>query len=404
MNRRISRRRFLWASAAAASVLGLRKALAMFPAEMETWAFLPIVRGAQATPTATATPVPTRPPNPSPISDPTVVHVHDTAATSWSGQTDFWNYVDQGAVYEMVDQGMMALTGTSSVAAAWQALLPNYQPGQSIAIKVNLNNAFQCDETDGQIDALMQPVNGVVRGLKQIGVSEKDIWVYDAVRTIPYRLLAASQYSDVRFYGRQPCGQQVATFSSNDAYATVTFYPPSGVPLPPPIKITDVLVEATYLINMPIMKTHGGMGISLSFKNHLGTVDKPAAFHAYAGLKEPSYRSDYSALVDLYRNPHIAGKTVLTIGDGLFGALANNTARPSPWGTFGNRVPNSLFFATDPVAIDCVMCDFLAAEVDVPTKAADYLRLAGNAGLGVFESGDPWGSGYSLIDYVRIER
>jgi hypothetical protein len=329
--------------------------------------------------------------------------VHSTDATFWSGETDYWNYVDQDAVNDMVDQGMMALTGASSVAAAWRALLPNYQPGQGIAIKVNLNNAFQCNDADNQIDALMQPVNGVVRGLVQIGVLETDIWVYDAKRAIPDRLAAASQYNNIRYYGRVACGHQEARFDSADADAYVTFSPPSGIPLPPPIKITDVLIQATYLINMPIMKRHGGMGITLSFKNHLGTVDQPDAFHVYAALNGPYYRSDYSVLVDLYRNPHIAGKTVLTIGDGLFAAKDNNTAPPSPWQTFDNKVPNSLFFATDPVAIDCVMCDFLAAETAVSAAAADYLRLASDAGLGVYERGDPWVSGYTHIDYVKIE-
>ncbi|MBN1659123.1 MAG: DUF362 domain-containing protein [Anaerolineae bacterium] len=311
--------------------------------------------------------------------------------------------MNQDVMHEMVDQGLMALTATASVADAWQALLPNYQPGQGIAIKVNLNNAFQCNDADGQIDALIQPVNSIVRGLKQIGVLETDVWVYDAKRAIPYRLVAGSEYDDIQYYGRLPCGHGTATFNSNDPHAYVTFSPPPGIPLPPPIKVSDVLIEATYLIDMPIMKTHAGTGITLSFKNHLGTIDEPAELHDYAGLNGPYFRSDYSVLVDLYRNPHILGKTILILGDGLFAAKDNNTAPPSPWQTFGNQVPNSLFFATDPVAMDCVMCDFLSAEVAIPAAADDYLLVASDAGLGVFERGDPWGSGYNLIDYLAIE-
>lgn len=37
--------------------------------------------------------------------------------------------------------------------------------------------------------------------------------------------------------------------------------------------------------------------------------------------------------------------------------------------TFGNKPPNSLFFATDPVAIDCVMYDFLDAERHIKSGA-----------------------------------
>ncbi len=411
MTKHISRRQILMALAAAGGKLGLGaligcapKAVGLAYDEPEPGAYLPLVSNGP-TPTRTPTPTPTptvTPPAPAPT-DSRVVHVHAEDATFWSGQTDYWNYVNQGVVHEMVDRGMVSLTGTSSVAAAWQTLLPDYQPGQAIAIKVNLNNAFQCEDVDSAIDALIQPVNGVVRGLKQIGVLETDIWVYDAKRAIPYRLVADSQYSNIRYYGRLPCGHREARFDSNDPHAYVTFSPPAGIPMPPPVKITDVLINATYLINMPIVKTHGGFGITLSFKNHLGTVDEPSAFHDYEGLNGPYYRSDYSTLVDLYQNPHIAGKTILTIGDGLFAAKDNNTAPPSTWGTFGNQVPNSLFFSRDPVAIDCVMCDFLTAEVSVPAAADDYLLVASDAGMGVFERAEPWGGGYSLIDYVKAE-
>jgi hypothetical protein len=333
---------------------------------------------------------------------PRVVHVHSDGATSWNGETDYWNYVDQSVVDSMVDQGVMALTGASTVADAWRALLPDYQTGQGIAIKVNLNNSWTCDDTDGIIDALIQPVNAVVRGLKQVGVAETDIWVYDAIRWIPDRFVDQSQYDDVQFFDsgcRNPAG-----WASSDPDAYVTFSPPVDIPAPPNRRIADVLINATYLINMPIMKIHSSTstGVSLAFKNHFGTIMGPGALHDYVCFNGSYFRTDYSPFVDLYRNPHIAGKTVLTIGDGLFAAM-HFSAGPSPWATFDNQAPKSLFFATDPVAIDCVMCDFLAAETNIPLETDSYLRLASDAGLGVFERGDPWGGGYSQIDYSKIE-
>jgi len=327
--------------------------------------------------------------------------VHSDDATFWDGAVaDYWNYVDQAVVNDIVDQGIMALTDTSTVADAWRTLLPAYQTGQGIAIKVNFNNSTACDDTDDQIDALIQPVNAVVRGLKQMGVAETDIWVYDAIRRIPDRFVNGNQHSGVQFFDKG-CRNQ-AWFMSSDPDAYVTFFPPPDVPEPPAIKITDVLIDATYLINMPIMKPHGITGVTLAFKNHFGTINQPHVLHDYVGLTWSYYRADYSPFVDIYLNPHIAGKTILTMGDGLFAAKAFNAA-PSFWATFGNQVPNSLFFATDPVAVDCVMCDFLAAETNVPVGADDYLRLASDAGLGVFERGNPWGSGYNQINCLKIE-
>ncbi len=395
-----SRRRLLKALAAVISAVGLNKLLGLSPLqgaaqEMDESIYLPVIlKGGNVVPTPTPTPTP-----PPPTTG-KVVHIHSEEATHWNGETDYWNHVNQGVVNEMVDQGVMALTGTSTVADAWRTLLPNYQNGQGIAIKVNFNNSTACDDTDGQIDALIQPVNAVVRGLKQIDVVEADIWVYDAIRWIPSRFITGSLYSNVRFFDKF-CREK-AGFSSNDPNAYVTFHPPAGIPNPPAIRITDVVIKASYLINMPIMKPHGLPGVTLSFKNHFGTIETPFMLHDYVKLSSPYFRTNYSAFVDIYQNPHIANKTILTIGDGLLAAKIFN-APPSLWTTFGNHVPNSLFVSTDPVAMDCVMCDFLAAESTIPAEADNYLRVASNIGLGVFERGDPWGSGYTQIDYEKIK-
>lgn len=336
-----------------------------------------------------------------------VVHVHDTDATYWNfGSSYYGNYVRQDVVNNMVDRGVMALTGTGSVAQAWATLFKavnadGYQSGQKIAIKVNFNNSLGsgCSDNDRQIDALIHPVNAIVQGLKQMGVAEGDIWIYDAVRGIPDRFVNGCPYSGVRFFDEE-C-RTPAQFNSSDPNASVTFSPPAGIPDPPTEKITDVLIDATYLINMPIMKTHDSAGVSLGFKNHLGTVRNPGGLHDYIFPGWSRFRTDYSPFIDIYQNPHVGAKTILTIGDGLFGALGY-TAPPSPWTTFGDSAPNSLFFATDPVALDSVMYDFLAAETAIKDNADIYLSVAADAGLGTFEHGNPWGSGYSIIDYVKI--
>lgn len=352
------------------------------------------------TPSQTPTPTPTSG-TPAPPPDEKVVHVHSESATFWNGQTDYWNYVASNTVDAMVDEGMMELTGTTNLTAAWQAIIPGYQNGDAIAIKVNCNNAMSCNDTDGQIDALPQPVDAIVRGLTQAGVAEADIWIFEARRRIPDRFVNGISYNGVQYFDHD-C-RIWAGFDSNDPNAIVTFNPPGGIPMPPTTRITDVMINAKYLINVPIIKTHGLTGVTLTFKNHFGTINQPAPLHPYVGMSEQYYQSDYSLFVDLYLNPHIVGKTVLILADALFGAKDGTTSPPATWQTFNGQVPNSLFFSLDPVAIDCVMCDFLAAEVALPDHTDDYLGLASDAGLGVYERGDPWGSGYSLIDYYLIE-
>jgi hypothetical protein len=339
-----------------------------------------------------------------------VVHVHSGGAVAWAGEDDYWNYVDQDTVDSMVNRGLMELTGAATVADAWRALIPAYQPGQKIAIKVNFNNRRACDSTAPVIDALIGPVNAVVSGLEQIGVARADVWVYDAIRALPDHFVAKG-LPGIRFFDGYYTGvcREEAGFRY-EPETRVTFYPPPGVTIGE-VHVTSVLMDADYLINMPIMKgTHPLAGVTLGFKNHFGTLDKPDRLHDYVNVvyQPPAYRTDYNPLVDLIRSPLIGGKTVLTIGDGLLAAREYDQA-PVPWTTFGDQVPKSLFFARDPVAVDCVIHDLLAAEPEtaVPDGANNYLRLAAEAGLGLFERGDPWqkpfGSGYSSIQYVRVE-
>jgi hypothetical protein len=331
-----------------------------------------------------------------PSGKPRVVHIHSDRATTWVGQPDYWNYVNQDVVNAMMDRGVMTLTNTTSVAEAWRAILPRYQPGQGIAIKVNWNN-----NGNGNIDASIQTINALIRGLKQIGVRENDIWIFDAIKRFTTRFVNACLYPGVLFFDDGTTRR--AGFDSTDPTARVTFTTPPDLPPHPSNKITDVLVNATYVINVPLLKGHTDLaGVTLGFKNHLGSVTDPASFHPYIFPGETYFRSYYNSLVDLYRNPNIGAKTVLTIGDGLF--TGKTWGSPAlMMATFGNKPPNSLFFALDPVAIDCVMYDFLDAEWHIKTGADNYLRLASQQGLGVFERGDPWGAGYATIEYRRIE-
>lgn len=330
-----------------------------------------------------------------------VVHVQSQKATTWSGQSRYWEYVDQGVVNEMVKRGVVELTGASNSADAWRKLLPGYIPGMKIAIKVNFNNCWNCSSNSGVIDALIQPVNAVVNGLQQIGVTSADVWVYDAVRALPNRFVEAG-LPGISYFDKY-CGSNAGFSDSPDAY--ITFNPPPGVDMPAE-KITDVLLNAKYLINMPIMKGgHPLAGVTLGFKNHFGTIHNCSALHDYVDAvhKPPAYNRDYNPMVDFFSNPHIGGKTVLTIGDALFAAKDFNDP-PEPWQTFGGRVPNSLFFATDPVAIDCVMHDLIAAEIgeNLTPAANRYLVLAGRAGMGVYESLNPWIESYTQINYTKI--
>ena len=335
-----------------------------------------------------------------------VVHTHTNLVTNWDYSTGWYgDYVNQIVVDLMVDRGVMDLTGALTRAGAWREIIPGYTTGQKVAIKINLNNA-SCDDTGQVIDALPQPVNSVIRGLKSIGVLENDIWVYDVTDgwhsgQMPSRLVnkIVALYPAVQFHSNESgCSTALGFSVSEYVHFNV---PPDRTIMDRPI--CNALVQASYLINIPIMKKHGMAGVTLGFKNHFGSIAGCDLVHWSVDLGDGGYLSTYNGLVDIYRNEHFKNKTVLTIGDGLFGARIDNYSEvPSRWPTFGDQSPNSLFFSRDPVAIDCVMYDFLETEGGVPSGSDDYLKLAQTNGFGAFEHWDELQQ-YHTIDYRRIE-
>lgn len=352
-----------------------------------------------------------------------VVSVHDEDATAWtftctgSGACpEYYGddaYVNQSVVDQMVATGLKALTGADSVAAAWQVILPGYQSGETIAVKVNFNDAIMGGGTSGYgdndayVDALPQIVNSLVAELVDFGVSPEDIWVYDASRYITDRFRERITFEDIQYVDRYGNGAdvQAATFDSTDPGAQVDF---SGTSYGGTHRIADVLIEADYLINIPIMKRHGGAGITLALKNHLGSIDGfytgGHSMHNYFYLSGSNYQSDVNPMVNINDASHIRDKTVLIIGDALYGGWRSNNTPPERWVSFDNDSPNMLFFAGDPVAVDSVMFDYLDHEGYVNPASEDILIVAAEQGLGVHER---WNNDtdrqYQSIDYIEIE-
>jgi len=372
-----------------------------------------------------------------------VVHVRDADATDWDGVSPFYSssVVDQGVVDAMTFEGLQQLTNQTSWANIWQVLFARiqpggYVPGQKIAIKVNFNNSDRdsnnCSNHNNIIDALPQPVVSLLTGLVAAGVQPSDVIVFDATgsgygntnpgRTIPdyFRNPITSAFPGVSFIGRAACGVTQASFGKAPSL-TVAFNDPDNYLLNR--QLADILYDTTYLIDIPILKDHGGDGdipVTLAFKNHLGSIDYVYGgpgphdnLHEFLALPQGQYHSNYCPLVDIYNNPNIRNKTILVVGDGLYGAWGTVAPPAQYWTIFGNDAANSLFFAVDPVAADCVMTDLLHAEGRFSDhRGYDFLFCAQEASLGLCEGtradpgGDPlqlpYGSGYSTLSYTRI--
>jgi hypothetical protein len=389
-------------------LLGIPKAQAQEP-ELTPQAYLPIVIRSGK-----------------PLAKPRVVHVRDTDATNWNGTDFFYNAVNQDAVNAMVQTGLQRLTDQDSWVDIWSALFERVHPGgysagQKIAIKVNLNASGGCSNHGNLIDALPQPVLALISGMVAAGVQPGDVTVYDSIRPIPNYLSDPiwAIYPEVKFVGTGSCPGVIAPSHGKAPSLTVQFSDPYGYVNAR--QLADVLYDATYVINMPIIKRHGGDNanpVTLAFKNHFGSLNRITGsgnddLHLYIYTNSSLYRTTYSPFVDIYSNTNIRDKTMLILGDGLYGGTSWSSPPIQSWNIFDDAC-NSLFFGTDPVAVDCVMADLIVAE-GLVSKAHtyDYLFCAEEAGLGVCEGtrsdpgGDPlqepYGSGYDHLEYVRVD-
>ena len=326
-----------------------------------------------------------------------VVQLHDPDATFWDFSTGYYgNYVNQGLTNTMVETGVRELTGLSNSISAWQQIMSSYHAGDKVAIRVNFNNCDSYYPSHNMIDSVIQPINSIISGLISIGIPASDIWVYDASRILPDRFTSGSFHTGVKFYDYEGGnGNQKATFNSSNPSRVVSF---SNTNIPSH-EITDVLINAQHLINVPLLKAHS-TGVSGSFKLHMGSLNG----QTYPDLHPYLYDLEKNPLVDIYKNTNLKDKTRLIVGDGLFGAKSY-AATPERWSIFGNKSPNTLFFSLDPVALDTVMQDLLHTQWPTGNMSPDdhdHLHCAFTQGLGIHEHKDKNGR-YSQIDWIKIE-
>jgi len=309
----------------------------------------------------------------------------------------FWWFKEnnnQQVLFDMFSDGIKNLAGADTEEEAWEILFKHfnlihgngekdYQPGEKIAIKINLNNCYSILSyflKDNDRDANPYVVKALLRHLIYfVGVAPQDITIYDASRVIPnwfyrrvyYKEFPASplipEFPDIHFVdtsglmlGRkkvQPTPDKIYFADGTGLYRTL----PSCV------------VNADYIINMPLLKRHPiQFGVTLSGKNLFGTWIEPVLdihdYHKLAFIKD-----NPAPQTDLLAHEDIGGKTILYVGDGTFPTkIDHKTIDKFEMYPFNNGWTNSLFFSQDPVAIDSVMFDFLHTEGTNPCEGSQF--------------------------------
>jgi hypothetical protein len=314
-----------------------------------------------------------------------VVWVYEPDVAHWDGRTGNWwdeSNTDQALTDAMVSLALQSLTGESNDVAAWAALFRYfnqmhaygdvaYRSGEKIAIKVNMNEDTANDRPWPPDAGMPSPqvIHSLLHQLiRVVGVAGRDITIYDASKYIgddKVRLDPDPEFQGVRFVvvpwmageGREGAGPYpVPLVHCSD----LNVADQGGAYLP------ESVVEARYLINIALFRSHQDYGVTLCAKNHYGSLKfegfswGPGPFHALSPRSGRPMGS-YSPLVDLMGHEHLGGKTLLYLIDALYGQ-EDQMAPVTRFKSFGDDWSSSLFASQDPVAIDSVGLDFLRAE------------------------------------------
>jgi uncharacterized protein (DUF362 family) len=352
-----------------------------------------------------------------------VVWVHDADATDWEGpgHEHWWepNHTDQARVSEMLSQALRKLTGQDTDKAAWEQLFRHfnkthgrgdrpYRPGEKIVVKVNLvgfiwsmntvnKESYKLQDRQDYMNTSPQVMLALLRQLVDAaGVKQADISLGD---TLAY---FANEYYDV-LHGAMP---EVRYFDRSGKAGRISMKE-STVPIYWSCRPRDVqqdyvptcFAEADYVINLANLKAHTGTGVTLTAKNHFGSLVRAPNQKGYYDLHSDAYSAKtgaYRSLVDLTGHAHLGGKTVLFLIDGLYGGVHPIDSAPRKWKTppFNGDWTSSLFASQDPVAIDSVGLDFVQAEYENPARKGgteDFLHesaLADNPPSGTFYDPD----------------
>jgi hypothetical protein len=313
-----------------------------------------------------------------------VVWAHDGDATAGAyknGGRKAWyldENTDQKTVSFMLEKSMRELTGRTDIKTAWDALFRDfnksrsrgdagYTAGEIIVIKINVNglgNGRQNINTSPQVcyALLDQLVNAA-------GVEQKNIYLGD-----PKIDFDGTIYKSVieAFPAVNYWGSSLHRIGVKGSPKDVLFASDGGTSDPLP----QAYLDASYMINVPVLKKHHRAGISLGAKNHFGSVSPfngNGAFNWHYSLPVPDGNADnsnggygvYRCLVDIMGHKDLGGKTMLYLVDGLWGSI--NWGHPAiKWrmAPFNDDWPSSLLLSQDPVAVESVGYDLLRAEFD----------------------------------------
>jgi len=306
-----------------------------------------------------------------------VTWAHNPEVTTWNESGSWWDdaYLDQTVTDEMVTQTVVSLAGNPNEAQAWNVIFRHfnlthgrgdqgYQVSEKIVIKINQNNANSSHSDTSNINGTPQLILSLLKSLiNGAGVAEDRITVFDSSRAITNNIYDKCHavfpgVVFVDFLGGN--GRVKSTYEANAMpYSANNGALATG--------IATCAVEATYMINMALMKGHGSQGVTFCAKNLYGamSIDINYRLNAHNHFSPTSDGSPrYMTFTDFMGHKDLGEKTIIWMVDAIYGS-EGVSGRPSHKWTmepFNGHWPSSIFASLDGVALDSVSLDFFRSE------------------------------------------
>lgn len=304
------------------------------------------------------------------------------------------NQLSKDAAYEMIERGMLELTGKKKISDAWKVFV---RKNEKIGLKVN--------PIGGKLlSTSHEVVQSVIEQLEKSGVNRKNIVIWDRREFQLHEAgFTAENYPGITIVGTERKDREGSFYDKDGAlysekmidrewyyYADVEMSY-DAYTLPYMVNegkysyFTKILTQdLDKVINLPIMK-NAGTSVTLCLKNlGYGCITNTSRLHSRLW-------AETSAEVCAF--PPVRDKVVLNIADGLRGCFDGGPgANPQFFYDY-----KTILLGTDPVAVDRIGMDIIIGKRIEMGRQQNFLP----AGLKQMELAEGLGLGLADIDKIN---
>ena len=276
-------------------------------------------------------------------------------------------HAQPGLVEEMLNRAMTELTGVS-LEETWKQF---FSPDDVIGLKVNMNSLSNWGNT-GFASHYPALTSAIINSCQASGIGEEQFIIWE--RSV----------GELKGAGYTPNDQEgklriLGTNESRREPGGIGFHPESFPVGDQSSRVSRILTDlCTSMINVPVLKSHRGSGITAALKNHFGSIDNPGSYHD-SNCNNPG-------IAEVNAIPVIRKKQRLVICDALQAVYEGG-----PGWTPGYVWPYGVILVgTDPVAIDRVCLDILNEKriesgLQSASPYSGHIDLSAKLGLGVVD-------------------